>query len=232
MENTSKLTMREWSESDQPREKLYRNGAGSLSDAELLAIILRSGTAEATALDLAKQILLSAEGSLAVLNKMRAAEIVDKFKGIGPAKAASMLAALELGKRRNLSEMPARPHLNSSRKIYEWMFPKMAELQTEECWALFLNVKNRLIDTVCISRGGVSDTSAEPRVVMREAVQRLASSVVLCHNHPSGVVEPSRDDDYMTKVMRSAAASLGICLLDHLVIADGKYYSYADNGRL
>jgi len=224
--------MREWSEADQPREKLMRSGASTLSDAELLAILLRSGTASESALDVAKHIMAEVGNNLAVLNKMSAHDMMRRFKGIGLAKSASVLAALELGKRRQLSEMPARPHLNDSRKIYDWMFPRLAEKKTEECWALFLNAKNRLIGESCISRGGVNSTAADPRVVMREAVQQLASAVIICHNHPSGIVDPSPEDNRMTSAMSVAARSLGLVLVDHLIVCDGSYYSYADNGRL
>ena len=230
MENT--YTLREWSEDDRPRERLMRLGAAQLSDCELLAIILGSGTVGETAVGLARRMLSSTDNNLAELSKLSPRDLSSRFKGVGPAKAVTVVAALELGRRRRELPPNVRPWLNNSRKIFEWMSPQLADLRVEECWALFLNASNRLIEKRKISQGGVNETTVDLRVVMKEAIGCLATSMVLCHNHPSGNVQPSEADNHLTKRMHEACRAMGILLLDHLIIGDGSYYSYADESVL
>lgn len=228
----SKFCIKDWAEEDRPREKMMKKGAAQLSDSELLAIVLGSGSQKESALDLAKRMLGHVGNNLTELGKMDVREMVAVFHGIGPAKAVGVMAALELGKRRRLSESPDKECLNSSKKVYELMYPRMADLQHEECWAVFLNPANKLIGMHCISHGGVSETTVDPRIVLKHAIRLLATSVILCHNHPSGSPNPSPADNHLTKQLESAAKLMHIHLLDHLIFCDRNYYSYADHGLL
>ncbi|MBQ9200884.1 MAG: DNA repair protein RadC [Bacteroidales bacterium] len=226
------LTIKEWAELDRPREKMLRQGAAALSDSELLAIILGSGSRGENALALARRMLGSVDNNLSALNKLSAKDLCRRFSGVGEAKAVSVIAALELGKRRTLSEALERPVLNSSRKIYEQMFPLLSDLPTEECWALYLGSSNRLLGRSRISSGGINETTVDLRVVLKQALEFRATGIVLCHNHPSGNLRPSGADNNLTARMKAAARSVDICLLDHVIIGDGRYFSYADEGLL
>lgn len=232
MEETPKFSIREWSQDDRPREKLVKKGVNALSDSELLAIILGSGSKKESAVDLAKRILSSVDNHLGELTKMSVEDMCRNYKGVGMAKAVSMIAAFELGKRRRHTETYQRPLLNNSKKIYEQVYSIFADLKHEECWALYLNTSNLMLDIKQISKGGVNETTVDPRIVLKHAVQLLAASIVLCHNHPSGNPMPSGIDNTLTNKLKESAKMMGVVLLDHLVVCDGSYYSYADHGLL
>ncbi len=229
---TRPLSIKEWAQDDRPREKMLRQGAPALSDSELLALILGSGSREENALQLARRILASVDNNLSALNKLSAKDLCRQFNGVGAAKAVSVLAALELGKRRPMSEARERPVLNTSQKIFDQMFPLLSDLPTEECWALFLGSSNRLLDLRRISSGGINETMVDMRVVLKQALELRATAIVLCHNHPSGSLRPSMADNTLTARLKTAARSVDIVLLDHVIVGDGKYFSYADEGLL
>nr|WP_320036735.1 DNA repair protein RadC [uncultured Bacteroides sp.] len=225
-----KLTINQWAEEDRPREKMLEKGIGALTDAELLAILIGSGNTEETAVELMRRVLASCNHNLNELGKLTVDDLCT-YKGIGPAKAISICAASELGKRRKLSEMTERNHVTCSTDVYNLMHPLMCDLPTEECWVLLLNQSNKVIDKVRISSGGISETSVDVRCVLREALIKRAVSIILCHNHPSGSTRPSKEDDKLTSKMRQAGEYMNINLADHLIVCDGHYYSYVDEGR-
>ena len=226
-----KLNINQWAEEDRPREKMMQKGAEALSDAELLAILIGSGNTEESAVSLMQRILAAAGNNLHRLGKWQVADFA-RFKGMGPAKSISVMAALELGKRRTLQEKPERPTVRSSRDIYELFHPLLCDLPTEEFWILLLNQAARVIDKVRISRGGLDQTTADVRTILREALLQRATQLALVHNHPSGNVHPSTDDIHLTQAVREAARLMNIRLLDHVIVTDGGYYSFNDEGRL
>ena len=226
-----KLNINQWAEDDRPREKMLRKGAEALSDAELLAILIGSGNTEETAVGLMRRILSSCENNLNELGKLDVNALC-RFKGIGEAKAITILAACELGKRRKLAELGERVVIRSSQNIYDYFHSKMCDLPNEECWVMLLNHSNKVIDTLCISRGGLTETAVDVRLVLREAIMRRATAMVLCHNHPSGNIYPSRQDDMLTERLANACQIMNIALLDHVIVTDGTYYSYADEGQI
>ncbi|WP_321438531.1 DNA repair protein RadC [uncultured Bacteroides sp.] len=226
-----KLTINQWAEEDRPREKMLEKGIGVLSDAELLAILIGSGNTEETAVELMRRVLASCNHNLNELGK-RTVDDLCNFKGIGPAKAISIVAASELGKRRKLSELMERNQITCSTDVYNLMHPLMCDLSTEECWILLLNQSNKVIDKIKISSGGISETSVDVRCILREALIKRAVSIILCHNHPSGNARPSGEDDKLTNRVREAGNFMNINLADHLIVCDGRYYSYVDEGRI
>lgn len=226
----NKLTINQWAEEDRPREKMMQHGAAALSNAELLAILIGSGNTEDSAVELMRKVLGDYRNSLSELGKTTIDELC-RYKGIGPAKAITILAASEIGRRR-LEEPLERKQIRCSKDIYEVFYPLMCDLPVEECWVLLLNQSSKIIDRICISRGGLASTQVDVRCILREALLKRAVSMVLCHNHPSGNTSPSRDDDRLTEALRRAAEVMNIRLLDHLVITDGGYYSYCDEGRI
>lgn len=226
-----KLTLDKWSEEDQPREKLMRLGAEALSSAELLAILIRSGSTDSTAVDLMKQLLHDCGDSLAMLGKMSLQQLMS-YKGIGEAKALSIIAACELGKRRQLSEMPERTDLSTSEKIYQHLWPMMRDLDVEEAHVVLMNQAFKHIKTIRLSHGGITETAVDVRVIMKEAVLNNATIIALAHNHPSGKTNPSRDDDMLTKKVSEACKIMRIHFADHIIVTDGDYYSYREEGRL
>lgn len=228
---TEKLTINQWAEEDRPREKMQLHGAAALSNAELLAILIGSGNTEDTAVELMRKVLDGCHNSLSELGKCTVEDLC-RYKGIGPAKAITILAASELGKRRKEEEPAERKQVRCSQDIYTYFHPLMCDLPVEECWALFLNQASRIIDAIKISQGGLASTQVDVRCILREALLRRATSLILCHNHPSGNIRPSADDDRLTGVLHQAAKTMNIHLLDHVVITDGAYYSYADEGKL
>jgi DNA repair protein RadC len=225
-----KLTINQWAEEDRPREKMLEKGIGALTDAELLAILIGSGNTEETAVELMRRVLASCNHNLNELGKLTVDDLCS-YKGIGPAKAISICAASELGKRRKLSELTERNQVTCSTDVYNLMHPLMCDLPTEECWVLLLNQSNKVIDKIKISSGGISETSVDVRCVLREALIKRAVSIILCHNHPSGNVRPSKEDDKLTSKVRQAGDYMNINLADHLIVCDGHYYSYVDEGR-
>lgn len=226
-----RLSINQWAAEDRPREKMMAHGASALSNAELLAILIGSGNAEDSAVELMRKVLDGYKNNLGELGKATIDELC-RYKGVGPAKAVTILAASELGKRRAEETPLERKQIQSSRDIYELFHPLMCDLPVEECWVMLLNQSSKVIDRIRISRGGIAATAVDVRCVLREALLRRAVSMVLCHNHPSGNVTPSRDDDRLTESLRRAAETMNIRLIDHLVITDGDYYSYCDAGKL
>ncbi|MDR0713207.1 MAG: DNA repair protein RadC [Bacteroidales bacterium] len=225
------FSIKQWSEDDRPREKLLKKGVSALSNAELLAIIIGSGSVNENAVELSKKILSQAGNSLSELGKFGIPEL-KKHKGVGEAKAVSIAAAMELGRRRGSSEITEKRIIRCSNDIFLLFHPVLSDLPHEEFWLLFLNRSNRVIDTQRISYGGLSETTVDVRLVIKPAIDRLASSIALCHNHPSGNAFPSPQDKLVTKRIKEGGALLDVRLLDHIIISDDKYYSFADNGDL
>lgn len=228
---TQALSIKSWAEEDRPREKLLLKGKSSLSDAELIAILMGSGNREMSAVALAQLILKSEEGNLHELGKCSVNDLT-KFKGVGEAKAISIIAALELGRRRQLSDIREKPQLRSSSDAYDQMAPILVDLPHEEFWILLLNRANRVISRERISSGGVAGTVVDAKMIFQKALERMASSVMLFHNHPSGGLRPSQADITLTTKLKSAGKVMDIEVLDHLIISERGYYSFADEGRL
>lgn len=225
------LKITDWALEDRPREKLYNKGTSALSDAELLGILIGSGTRNRSAVDLGRELLALADNNLNNLGKMSIADIT-KIRGIGNARAITIAAALELGRRRKLAELPDRVQIKSSRDVFEMVNPLLADLRHEEFWILFLNRSNRVINRMKLSQGGISGTVTDVRIVMKKAIEYLASGIIVCHNHPSGNLNPSESDSRITQKIREAGSLMDIQLLDHLIISERDYYSFADNGLL
>lgn len=226
-----KLTIKDWSVQDRPREKYAKNGAVSLSDAELIAILLRTGNASESAVDLAKKVLASSGNSLNTLSGMSLRDL-SQIKGIGQAKAISLLTAFEIGKRIRTEKVEQRPQIQSSLDVVNFMQNKIAFLDHEEFWVIYLNNANLILKAVQISKGGITSTEVDTRIVMQEAVVLKATQIILCHNHPSGSVKPSHADILLTEKIRKAAELLDISLIDHVVIHRERYYSFAEEGRI
>lgn len=226
-----KLTINQWAEEDRPREKMMLKGADALSDAELLAILIGSGNTEESAVALMQRVLADCGNNL---NQMAKWEVHDfaRFKGLGPAKSITILAALELGKRRNLQAQPERKRIICSKDIYELFHPLMCDLPVEEFWILLLNQQGKVIDRVRISQGGISQITVDVRTILREALLQRAVQIALVHNHPSGNPQPSLEDARLTDRIKQAAQVMQIRLIDHLVVTDGAYYSFNDEGRI
>ncbi len=225
------LSIKQWAEADRPREKLLLRGKQALTEAELLAILLGSGSREETAVSLAKRILGGSSNNLYELGKRTVAELI-RFKGVGKAKALSLVAALELGRRRQLAQAEVRPQIRSSRDAYNVIAPLLADLAHEEFWILLLNRANRVVGRQQISQGGVTGTVVDAKVIFRKAIEGLACSIILCHNHPSGNLQPSQADTELTRKLAQAGKLLDIVVLDHLIISEAGYYSFADEGEL
>lgn len=206
-------------------------GAKALSDAELVAILIRSGNREQSALDMAKQMLIEAKNDLERFAALSPSDLM-KRKGMGEAKALSIVAALELGMRRRSSAKQERPRLSTSAHIYEEVRPLLADLQMEEFWLVLLDRGLRLIDLLPVSRGGLHGTVADPKIIFRKALERGASCMVVCHNHPSGQLRPSEEDIRLTQKLVAGGRLLDILVQDHLIITSGGFYSFADNGQI
>jgi DNA repair protein RadC len=228
---SEKLNINQWAEEDRPREKLERLGPQALSDAELLAILVGSGSPKEDAVSLMKRILNGCKNNLNTLGKMTITDLC-RYNGVGPAKAITILAACELGKRRQAGSPEERPDISSATKVYHYMHPKMQDLDTEEFWALLLNQNHKLIKPVKIAHGGISEVSVDVRIIIREAVLANATILVVCHNHPSGSLTPSKADDTLTQSIRRACEVMRIHFMDHVIITDGQYYSYHETGKI
>lgn len=228
---TDKLSINQWAEEDRPREKLMRLGAEALSNAELLAILIGSGSPKETAVELMKRVLNSCNNNLNTLGKRTIHELC-QYNGIGEAKAITILAACELGKRRQAEKAEERKSLGSASAIYEYMHPKMQDLDTEEAWILLMNQNYKLIKAERISHGGITETAVDVRIIIREALLHNATVVAFCHNHPSNNLRPSNDDNRLTQRIKSACDTMRLYFLDHLIITDGAYYSYHEEGKL
>lgn len=224
-----KLNINQWAAEDRPREKMMQKGAEALSDAELLAILIGSGNTEESAVALMQRVLAACNNDLSQLGKWEVRDF-SRFKGFGPAKSITVMAALELGKRRKLQERSERTTIRSSADIYELFHPLLCDLPTEEFWVLLLNQAAKVIDKVRISRGGIDQTTADVRTILREALLQRAVQIVLIHNHPSGNPSPSHADRSLTELVRKAAQTMNIRLTDHIIVTDGKYYSFNDEG--
>lgn len=223
--------IKSWAEADRPREKLLTHGRSVLSDAELVAILIGSGTRSLSAIDVGKNILSAVNQDLNQLAKFSVKELT-KFKGIGQAKAISIIAALELGRRRKESSVMEKPKITSSHDAYELLKAAMLDLQHEEFWVIMLNRGNRVIRMKRVSSGGVSGTVADVKIIFKEAIEQLASGLILAHNHPSGNRNPSQQDIQLTKKMKDSGTLLDIPVLDHIIFAEDKYYSFADEAML
>lgn len=220
-----------WAEDDRPREKLLLKGTNALSDAELLAILIGSGNREESAVDLCKRILSSQKNNLNQLAKLSVTEL-QKFKGIGEAKAISIVAALELGKRRRLEEALVNPVLSGSQSVYDILQPLLGDLSHEEFWVLYCNQSHSLIGKHLMAKGGITSTLVDVRLVLKKALELSAVGIILAHNHPSGKTSPSDSDISLTKKVKEAARLMDIRVLDHIIVTDKKYYSFADEGIL
>lgn len=231
MTSNNKLTINQWAEEDRPREKLMRLGAQALSNAELLAILIGSGSTKKTAVELMKNVLNDCNNNLNSLGKRTIRDLC-QYNGVGEAKAITILAACELGKRRQQEKAEERAKLDSAKAVYEYMHPKMQDLDTEEAWVLLMNQSYKLIKSERISHGGITETAVDVRIIMREALFNNATVVAFCHNHPSGNIIPSRDDDRLTQRIKAACETLRLYFLDHVIVTDGAFYSYREQGKL
>ncbi len=223
------LKITDWAAEDRPREKLIQKGTSSLSDAELLGILISSGTKDKSAVDLGRELLSMANNNLNNLGKLTITDL-RKLHGIGPARAVTIAAALELGRRRKLSEAEESIRIKCSKDVADIFQPLLSDLVHEEFWILYLNRSNKVITRMKLSQGGVSGTVTDVRIAMKKAVECLASGIILCHNHPSGNLNPSEADTKITQKIKEAGAFMDIQLLDHLIISEKDYYSFADNG--
>jgi DNA repair protein RadC len=222
--------IRSWAEEDRPREKLIMKGSSALSDAELLAILIGSGTPGESAVDLCKVILKNANNNLNELGKLSISDL-KKYKGIGEAKAITIVAALELAKRRRTAEVKEKEKISGSKDVYEY-FHHLADLHNEEFWVMFLNRANKIITAQKVGQGGITGTVADIRLILKNALDSFATGLVLCHNHPSGNLTPSNEDKELTQKVKQAAKLLDINILDHIIVSDAGYYSFADEGLL
>ncbi|HPA21831.1 MAG: DNA repair protein RadC [Chitinophagaceae bacterium] len=227
----SQGSIKTWASDDRPREKMLLKGASSLSNSELLAILINNGSKTRSALDLAKEILLLGANNLNELGKLSIHDF-QKVKGIGNAKAITIAAALELGRRRHSEEILQRIKINNSKEIAVYLKTILKDFNYEVFVALLLNRSHKIISYEIISKGGISGTVADPRIILKKALDAGASSLIICHNHPSGNLQPSQQDDLLTQKIKSAALYFDIKLLDHIIVSEEGYYSFADEGKL
>jgi len=231
MDYQTRLSIKDWAVEDRPREKLLEKGTHTLSNAELIAILIGSGSRNETAVEVAKKILLSVGNNLNELGKLSVHDLM-KHKGIGEAKSISIVAALELGRRRKLSDVREKKKISCSRDVAEIFQQILEDLSHEEFWILLLNRSNRIIAKMKTSQGGIAGTVTDVRIILREALEKRASSLILCHNHPSGNLTPSEADISITKKLKEAGKLMDIQVLDHLIIANNQFFSFADEGLL
>ena len=229
--SSQKLGIKSWAAEDRPREKLLMKGREVLTDAELLAILIGSGSRKETAVELCKKILLRADNNLNELGKLGVSDLME-FRGIGEAKAITIVAALELGRRRRSAEVKKRQQISSSQDVFELFQPILGDLSHEEFWVIYLNRSNKIIGKDRISIGGVAGTVADVKIIFKKAITSTASGIIACHNHPSGNLRPSNADIQLTQKMVEAGKILEVSLLDHLIITDSSYYSFADEGMM
>ena len=231
MNEYKKLNIKDWAEEDRPREKLLKNGARSLTDAELIAILIGSGNTEETAVELSKRILSTSGNNLNELGR-KSIDYLQSFKGIGEAKAITIVAALELGKRRREAEVFSKKTITVSNDAFEYFLPLLGDLNHEEFWVLLLDRGNKIQDSFRISQGGISGTVIDVRIILKPALEKQSSSIILCHNHPSGNIRPSEQDIQITHRIRDAGQIFEIPVIDHLIVCDSGYYSFMDEGVL
>ncbi len=225
------IPIRLWAEDDRPREKLQMKGKRALSNAELIAILIGTGTKEHTAVELSKRILKAAGGKLKELSRLSVADLM-KNKGIGEAKAVSLIAALELANRSGSEQGLARKKVSSSRDVYAFFKPLLQDSSYEEFWIMLLNRGNKIINSICISQGGLSGTVADPKKIFKTGLEQYAASLILCHNHPSGNIKPSESDIRLTQKLKKAGSFLDLPVIDHIILGDDSYFSFADEGLL
>ncbi|WP_298765643.1 DNA repair protein RadC [uncultured Polaribacter sp.] len=231
MNELEKLTIKSWALDDRPREKMLAKGKTALSDAELIAILIGSGNRNESAVGLAKRILQSVNGNINELAKL-SVENLSTFKGIGEAKAIAIITALELGKRRQLETALEQPKISSSKAVFNLMQPVIGDLPHEEFWVLFLNNSNKVLSQFQISKGGLTATVVDVRLLFKRALELACVGIIVCHNHPSGKLQPSNADKQITQKIKDAGVTLDIKLLDHLIITQKAYFSFADEGIL
>lgn len=230
-EQSQRFSIKNWAVDDRPREKLLRKGKLSLSDSELIAILIGSGNRKETAVELSKRILASTQNNLSELGKLSVNQLC-KFNGIGEAKAITIIAALELGRRRRLENALERTKITSSRSVFELMQPIIGELPHEEFWIIYLNNSNKVIDKLQLSKGGITGTLVDVRLTLKKALELGAVALILAHNHPSGTLKPSMADKNLTQKLKTASESLDIKVLDHLIVTEMSYFSFADEAIL
>ena len=231
MDASPKLNIKQWAIEDRPREKMVLKGPSALSNAELLAILIGSGTKEGSALTVAQNILEKSQNSLNVLGKKSMSDL-QKEKGIGEARSITIMAALELGRRRKLEDAKEQKKITSSSHAFEYFQPLLSDLQHEEFWVLFLNRSNTIIEQYNVSKGGISGTVIDVRLIMKRGIELLASSIVLAYNHPSGNAKPSQSDNDITKKIKEAGNLVEITVVDHIIVCEHNYFSFADDGLL
>ncbi len=227
----SSLSIKHWSDDDRPREKMVLKGLSALSDAELIAILIGSGSRSESAVELSKRILASVNNNLNALGNLSLQQLM-QFKGIGEAKAVTIVAALEMGRRRRGEAAQKITKISSSRDAFELLQPRMGELAHEEFWIIYLNNANKILHTRQLSKGGLTGTLVDVRIAMKQALELGAVGLILAHNHPSGTLRPSKEDTSVTQKLKTAAATLDVKVLDHLIITQKDYYSFADEGLL
>ena len=231
MQEKSSFTIKDWAQDDRPREKLLQKGRGSLSDAELLAILIGSGNRKQSAVDLCKKILSETGNNLGELGKLSVKQLMN-YNGIGEAKALTIVAALELGRRRRAGEALEKKKISSSSSVFELMQPEIGELPHEEFWIIYLNNSNKVIEKYSLSKGGITGTLVDVRLALKKALELGATSLILAHNHPSGNLSPSNSDKQLTQKLKTAGESLDIKILDHVIVTEQSYFSFADEGLL
>jgi DNA repair protein RadC len=227
-----RLTIREWAEDDRPREKMLHKGSPSLSDAELLAILIGSGNRDESAVELSRRIMRECHDNINELAQLSINDLCKRFKGIGEAKAITIMAALELGKRRKTSEILERKKITSSIDLFSLFEPQLVDLPHEEFWVGLLNGANKVIEIKRLTQGGSRQTVVDIPMLLKMALEKSAQAVVVAHNHPSGQNLPSHEDDQITRRIKAGCEAIGISFLDHIIIARGNYFSFADEGKM
>ena len=231
MTDNNYQSIKNWAEADRPREKLMHCGESALTDAELLAILIGSGSSKKSAVALMQEILEACGGRLSALSRMSIEQLME-WNGIGEAKAITLKAAAEIGRRRALEKAQDNDTIANAADVYRLMHPRMQDLGHEEFWVILLNNQSRVLKTVRMSSGGITQTAVDVRMILREALLVGATALVACHNHPGGSLRPSTDDRNLTTRIKAAAETMNIRLIDHVIITDGNYYSFADNGTI
>lgn len=227
-----KISIKQWAEEDRPREKMLQKGVRSLSNAELLAILIGSGNKTMTAVDLSRKILNDVDNNLQALGKKAIDELIASYNGVGEAKAITILAAMELGRRRQSEDAIKQPRIIGSQSVFDVFQPMLADLSYEEFWAMYLSRSNKVIALEKISQGGVAGTVVDVKLIFKPAIEKLASGIILCHNHPSGNTQPSEEDINITTKCIEAGQFLNINVLDHLIVTSQEFYSFADEGKM